>query len=164
MTARAFPFAALVLAQDALVSDAARVAELARTAADVGAQPVVVAIPFEAELPSAARAVRTRAGGSAIAAIRLGMAQLANTVARAALVVPIGAEQTSLVALLALVDAAKHAGDAIIAFENADLDGSALLVPRDGWLELVTLGERGIGAVAARRRVVRVTAPPVTRA
>jgi hypothetical protein len=164
MTARAFPFAALVLAHDAVASDAARVAELARTASDVGALPVVVAIPFDAELPSAARLVRTRAGGSAIAAIRLGMAQLTNTVAQAALLVPIVADQTSLVALLALVDAAKQAGDAIIAFEDADLDGSVLLVPRDGWLELVTLGERGISAAAARRRVVRVNAPPVTRA
>ena len=164
MTARAFPFAALVLAHDTAAPDAARVADLTRTASDAGAVPVVVASPIDVELPSGARLVRTRAGGSAIAAIRLGMAQLTNTVARAALLVPIGADQTSLVALLALVDAAKQAGDAIIAFEDADLDGSVLVVPRDGWLELVTLGERGIVAAAGRRRVVRVKAPPVTRA
>lgn len=164
MTARAFPFAALVLAHDATAPDATPLAGLARTAVDAGASPVVVAAPFDVELPSPARVVRTRAGGAGIAAIRLGMAQLTNTVARAALIVPIGAGETSLVALLALVDAAKRAEDAIVAFEDADLDASVVLVPRDGWLELVTLGERGIGAAAARRRVVRVKAPPLTSA
>ncbi len=159
MTARAFPFAALVLAHDAPASDASRIAEVARTAAEAGATPVVVAAPFECELPSAARLVRTRAGGSAIAAIRVGMAQLTNTVARAAIVAPHAAGDTSLLALLALLDAAKRSGDAIVAFEHAALDDGVLVVPRDAWLELVTLGESGMSAVAARRRIVRVPAP-----
>ncbi len=38
------------------------------------------------------------------------------------------------------------------------------LIPRDAWLELVTLGESGMEAVAARRSVVRIAAPPVTSA
>ena len=160
MTARVFPFAALVLAHDAAEADASRIGELARTVAEVGAVPVMVAAPFELELPSAARLVRTRAGGSAIAAIRFGMAQLTNTVARAAIVAYHGAEQKSLVDLLALVDAAKRSEGAIVAFEDAALDQSALLVPRDAWLELVTLGEGGLDAVAARRGVVRVAAAP----
>ena len=164
MTTRAFPFAALVLAHDALEGQASRIAALARTASDAGALPVIVAVPFDVELPSNARVVRARAGGRAITAIRLGMAQLTNTVARAALLAPQGAAETSLVALLALVDAAKHATDAIVAFEDAPLDGSVLVVPRDAWLEMVTLGEGGLDAMAARRRVVRVKAPPLTRA
>ena len=164
MSARAFPVAALVLAHDAAESDAPRVAEVARAAAEVGATPVVVAAPFRLELPSASRLVRTRAGGSAIAAIRVGMAQLTNTVARAAIVAHHGAAETSLVALLALVDEAKRSTDAIVAFERATLDGGVLVVPRDAWLELVTLGEGGMSAVVARRRVVRVPAPPDTSA
>ena len=160
MTSRAFPFAALVLAHDATEADAARIAEVARAAADAGASPVVVAAPFDCELPNGARLVRTRAGGSEIAAIRVGMAQLTNTVARAAIVAPHGARSTSLVALLALVDAAKRAQDAVVTFEEGSLEGSVVIVPRDAWLELVTVGESGMGAVAARRSLVRVPAPP----
>lgn len=164
MSARAFPFAALVLAHGATESDAPLIAELAGAAAEVGAMPVIVAAPFVCDLPAGARLVRTRPGGSTIAAIRVGMAQLTNTVARAAIVAPHAATETSLVALLALVDAAKRSTDAIVAFEGAALDGAVLVVPRDAWLELVTLGEGGMSAVAARRRVVRVPAPPVTSA
>jgi len=160
VTLRAFPFSALVLAHDATDADAIRVAEVARAAADAGATPVVVAAPFDCELPNGARLVRTRASGSEIAAIRVGMAQLTNTVARAAILAHHGARGTSLVALLALVDAAKRAQDAIVAFEEESLDDSVVIVPRDAWLELVTVGESGIGVVAARRSVVRVPAPP----
>lgn len=164
VTVQAFPFAALVLAHDAAEPDAPRVAELARAAAEAGAMPVVVAARFDLELPASARLVRTRAGGSAIAAIRVGMAQLTNTVARAAIVAHHDARQSSLIALLALIDAAGRSTDAIVAFEQAALDGGVLVVPRDAWLELVTLGENGMSAVATRRRVVRVPAPPFTSA
>ena len=157
MTARVFPFAGLVIAHDASPADAARVADLVRTVADVGAAPVVVALAPDVEAPAGARVVRARPQGPAIAAIRLGMAQLTNTVAPAVLLVPIGAEPASLVALLALVDAAKRDQQAVVAFANASLDESALLLPRDAWLELVTVGESGMNAVAARRRVLRVS-------
>ena len=50
-------------------------------------------------------------GGSRIGAIRLGMAQLANTPARVVLLLPHGDSPPSLVALLSLVDAAKRAPD-----------------------------------------------------
>ena len=160
MTAPVFPFAGLLIAHDAAATDATRLSELARTLADAGASPVVVALSPDAAAPPGARVVRTRTHGSAIAAMRLGMAQLTNTVARAVLLVPLHAEPASLVTLLALVDAAKRDEQAMIAFSNADLDESAVLLPRDGWLELVTVGEGGMNAVAARRRVMRVSAEP----
>jgi hypothetical protein len=156
MTAHVFPFAGLLTAHDATPSDAERIDELARILVDAGAAPVIVAVPPDVEGPARARVVRTRAQGSPIAAIRLGMAQLTNTVARAVLLVPLGAEGTSLVALLALVDAAKRDERAIVTGSEGSLDGAALLVPRDAWLELVTLGEGGMDAVATRRRVLRV--------
>jgi hypothetical protein len=156
MTARAFPLAGLVIAHDSSPGDAARVSDLVRTLADVGASPVVVALAPDVDAAAGVRVVRTRANGSAIAAIRLGMAQLTNTVAAAVLLVPFRAQRTSLVALLALVDAAKRDDRAIVALANASLDESALLVPRDAWLELVTVGESGMDAIAARRRVLRV--------
>lgn len=156
MTARVFPFAGLLTAHDATPAAGARVAELARIIADAGASPVVVALPPDVEVPPDVRVVRTRAQGSAIASIRLGMAQLTNTVARAVLLVPLGSHRASLVALLSLVDAAKRDERAIVTGSAGSLDGSALLVPRDAWLELVTIGEGGMDAVAARRSVIRV--------
>lgn len=158
MTVQAFPLAALLLGSDADASDGDRLAAMARTAADLGAAPVVVAVPPGIALPPGPRVVRTRAQGSTIAAIRLGMAQLANTMARAVLLWPHDGAQPSLVALLALVDESKRSSDAIVALEDAPLDRSPILVPRDAWLELVTLGDGGLDAVAARRRVVRVAA------
>jgi hypothetical protein len=160
MTARVFPFAGLVIAHDATPADAGRLADLARVVADAGAAPVVAAVAPNVDAPADVRVVRTRPQGSPIAAIRLGMAQLTNTVAGAVLLVPVGAEPASLVALLALIDAAKRDDRAIVAFDGASLDSSPVLVPRDAWLDLVTLGESGMNAVAARRRVRRISAVP----
>ena len=156
MTTQAFPFAAVVTANDAAPTDGALLVELVRLATDAGAAPVIVAVPPGVEVPGATHVVRTRPSGSPIAAIRLGMAQLTNTRARAALLIPYGTERKSLVALLALIDAGKRSPANIVAFEGAPLGRSPLLVPRDMWLELVTLGESGMDAIAARRDVLRV--------
>jgi len=127
-------------------------------ATDTGAAPVVVAAPPGVELGSA-RVVRTRPEGTPITAIRLGMSQLTNSVARAVLLLPYDAESTTLVALLALLDTGKRSEGTLVAFDGAALDRSPLLVPRDAWLELVTLGEGGMDVVAARRRLTRVSVP-----
>ena len=158
MTTPVFPFGGLLVAHDASAADATRLDALARTIAEAGASPVIVALAPDVDAPAGTRVVRTRAHGTAIAAVRAGMAQLTNTVARAVLLVPLGAERVSVVALLALIDAAKRDAHAIIAFSSANLDESTVMLPRDAWLELVTVGESGMNAVAARRRVVRVSA------
>lgn len=158
MAASVFPFAGLLIAHDASPADGSRIADLTRTIAASGASPVVVALAPDADAPASARVVRTRAGGSAITAIRLGMAQLTNTPARSVLLVPLGAACCSLVELLALVDAAKRDEQAIVTRATSRLDESAMLLPRDAWLELVTVGEGGMDAVAKRHRVVRVPA------
>jgi hypothetical protein len=144
-----------VLGHDADVSRAAAIGALVATARDVGATPVVAAVPLGIEAPAPARVVRTRESGSRIGAIRLGMAQLANSPAQVVLLLPLGA-RSSLVDLLSLIDASKRAPHAIVAFAGASLDESPVLVPRDAWLELVTVAENGLDAVAARRRVERV--------
>jgi hypothetical protein len=157
MTSQAFPIAALVLAHDADPSRSWALAALVATVRDLGAAPVVVAAPPAIELPATVRVARTRESGSRIGAIRLGMAQLANTSARGVLLWPHDAPTASLVELLSMVDAAKRAPDVIVAFAGAPLDASPVLIPRDAWLELVTVGENGLDALAARRRVERVT-------
>ena len=156
MTAQAFPIAALVLGHDTDPSRTADLGALVATARDVGASPVVVAVPPGIELPAPARIARTRQAGPRIGAIRLGMAQLANSPARAVLLLPLSDSAPSIVALLSLIDASKRAPDALVAFAGASLDDSPVLVPRDAWLELVTIAENGLDAVAARRRVERV--------
>src|SRR6476660_2880168 len=82
-TARVFPLAGLLIAHDATPADAARLADLARVVADAGASPVVVALAPNVDAPPGTRVVRARPQAPPIAAIRLGMAQLTNTVARA---------------------------------------------------------------------------------
>jgi len=159
MTSQAFPIAALVLGHDADRSRTAALSTLVAAARDAGAAPVVAAVPPGVELPAPTRVVRTRAAGSRIGAIRLGMAQLANSPARVVLLLPLSVDAPALAELLSLIDASKRAPDAIIAFAGASLDDSPVLVPRDAWLELVTVAENGLDAVAARRRVERVDVP-----
>ena len=158
MTAPDFPFAGLLIAHDASPSDAARLAELARTVADAGASPVVVALPPDVAAPPGARVVRTRA--PARRSRRSGSAWRSSRIRSRAPRCSCRCARTglSLVTLLALVDAAKRDEQALIALANEGLDESAVLVPRDAWLDLVTVGESGMDAVAARRRVVRVSA------
>jgi hypothetical protein len=155
-----FPFAALLVAHDAAEADAEPLAAMARDAIAVGAAPLVVALPPGVQPPEGTRVVRTKPGGSHVTALRLGKAQLTNTTARAVLLVPLHGVHPPLFSLLALVDAAKGGGDSLIGLADASLDVSPVLVPRDAWLELVTLGEGGMDAVAARRGVQRVETSP----
>src|SRR5436190_13418212 len=96
MTSQDFPIAALVLGHDADPSRKEALDTLVATARDLGASPVIGAVPAGTELAAPARVVRTRAGGSRIGAIRLGMAQLANTPARFVLLLPHGGAPPSL--------------------------------------------------------------------
>ena len=57
-------------------------------------------------------------------AMWLGMAQLTNTTARAVLLIPLRGAHPPFESLLAMLDAAKRDGDAIVAFSDASLDGS----------------------------------------
>jgi hypothetical protein len=157
--APALSLAALLLAHDADSADVATLASMARDAVAIGAAPVVVALPPTVEPPTGARVARTRPGGPPVTAMRLGMAQLTNTVARWVLLLPLRGERQPLAALVALVDTATRARDSMVAFAGLSLDDSPVLVPRAAWLELVTLGENGLEALASRRRVERVDAP-----
>src|SRR5258705_4942488 len=99
MTSQAFPIAALVLGHDADPSRTGALAALVATARDLGASPVVAAVPPGIELPAPARVVRTRTTGSRIGAMRLGIAQLADTPAPYGLPLPPSNFAPSLVAL-----------------------------------------------------------------
>lgn len=122
-------------------------------AREVGACPIVVVAAPTVQVDAAAdvRVARVRDGASTISAIRAGMALLANTPARLALVWPSAVEETDQVRLRAIVDAARHEPVALTAWSPARLHDQPIIVARDAWLELLTLGEQGMDAVAARR-------------
>lgn len=150
--------ALLILAPSATADDGAALAELCRTGVAIQGSPIVVALPADVEAPPGARIVRVKRDAASITALRIGMAQLTNTVATSVLIAPLAAAGVPAATLLAMIDAARREPDAITALAGAALDDSPLIVPRDAWLELVTLGDGGLGAIAARRRIVRVEA------
>ena len=146
--------ALLILAQSA--TDALTVAAMQRMGAAIHASPIVVAIPADIEAVQGARVVRVKRDGAPITALRIGMAQLTNTTATSVLLWPLAAAEVAMPTLLALLDAAERAPGVITALSDVPIDRSPLVVPRDAWLELVTLGEGGLDALTTRRRTVRV--------
>lgn len=156
MAIRAFPFAAVVLAPRATAADAVALANLLEAARAAGADPIIATVPRDVHGAPGARAVHVTAGASDSTALRTGMAQLGNSTARFMLLLRLGGGAADVVSLLALVDAAKRDGAALTAFAGDDLERGPLFVARDVWLDLMTLAEEGIGAVAARRGVHRV--------
>lgn len=155
MSAPAGWLAAVIIAPDASEGDATSLAEAVRLAREIGAAPVVVAAPRGTDAIGGARLVTTGAGASTITALRLGMAQLGNSPARAALIVPRGAPLDAAT-LASLVHASAGASAGVIAPGDADLDRSPVIVARDAWLEVMTLAEQGMDLVAARRGLLRV--------
>ena len=149
MTAAAAPLAAVVLAHGAMDDDAALAARVA-TARAAGAEVIVVALARGRVPPAGALTARVAANAPRISALRAGLALLANRPARLALLLPEGTAPDAY-DLPALVAAARREGAAVTAFVACDLDAPPVIVEREAWLELLTLGEQGIGAVAARR-------------
>ncbi len=150
-------FAAVIIAPRVTSADAPRIAEMVSTAREAGASAVVVALPRGFRSPERSRVVHVGPGASAISAVRAAMSQLANTSVRAALLWPVAHAAPSTVPIRALVDAAAADPADLVALEGHDLATSPLLVARDAWLDLVTLGEQGIDTLAAKRTLRRVT-------
>jgi hypothetical protein len=88
-------------------------------------------------------------------AVRAAMSQLANTSVGAALLWPLG-PSTGGGEVSALVAGASAGSVDLVALEGDDLTLGLLLVPRDAWLDLITAGDAGLDALAARRGVRRV--------
>ncbi|MEO8560833.1 MAG: hypothetical protein ABI601_02085 [bacterium] len=148
--------ALLVLAPTATKSDSDSIARMARSGAELLLAPIVAAIPAEVDAPPGIRAVRVKRDGAPITAVRLGMAQLTNTTATSVLLWPFAAADVPITTLRALMDVAALEPGALFALASLPLDLAPVIVPRDAWLELVTLGEGGLDALSARRRITRV--------
>jgi CTP:molybdopterin cytidylyltransferase MocA len=150
---RAFPVACVVLSLDMLAyaaseagdapcwaADAER-AERARrvvdAAAHAGASPIIASLPAGLEIPAPARGVRITKGGGDLA-LRAGVAQLANTPAVGTLVWPIEEADAGVEVALAVIDAAKRTGAALVAPVIQGVDGWPLFLGRQMWRELLT--------------------------
>jgi molybdopterin-guanine dinucleotide biosynthesis protein A len=155
-TDREFPFAVVVLAGRASGGDGDRVAEMVRTARAAGAHSIVVAVPRGWRAPAHARVAHVAPGASPISAVRAGMAQLSNTPAPYALLWPLDAAAIDVERLRVLVEDVERMRPSLAAFEGDDLERGLVMIARDAWLELMTLGEQSIAAVAERRGLRRV--------
>jgi molybdopterin-guanine dinucleotide biosynthesis protein A len=156
-TEAAQPFAVVILAGRAGAGDADRVAEMVVIAREVGAHAIVVAVPRGWRAPAHARVVHVAPGSAPIAAVRAAMAQLSNTPARYAVLWPLDAWAVSADRLRTLVAAVQRERPPLAAIEGDDPDHAPVMIAREAWLDLMTLGEQGIEAVGTRcglRRVV----------
>jgi hypothetical protein len=83
------------------------------------------------------------------------MAQLSNTSARYVLLWPLESA-ADVDALGALAAAAQRDRPALASLEGNDLDHDPVILSRASWLDLMTLGEQGMQAVADRLGIHRV--------
>jgi len=167
------PFAAIVLAAGAgtrfgeskataLLADGRSfldvVVEHCRTS---GADPVIVVVPPETEVPAGARAVvNARPKGEQVASLRLGLAQLANTDATGVLVWPVDHPFARAESALAVVDAARRSGAPIVVPVTEEGRGHPVWFARETWREMMTVADGGARAVV-RSYGARVLEVPV---
>jgi hypothetical protein len=148
-------FAVVILASRASPADRERVTEMVLTARTLGGRAIVVAVPKGWRAPAHARVVHATPGAPIISSVRLAMAQLSNTPARYVILWPLesaaGAD-----ALRALVVGVARERPTLAALEGDDLDRDPVMLARAAWLELMTLGEHGMAAVASRLGLHRV--------
>ncbi len=150
------PFAVVILAGRATGGDHDRVAEMVRASRAAGAGAIIVAVPRGWRAPAQARVVHAAPRAPHISAVRLGMAQLTNSPARYALLWPLEAAHMGEERLRALLDGVRRERPVLAALEGDDVERAPVMIARDAWLDLMTLGEQGIGAVADRRGLTRV--------
>lgn len=148
-----FSLAAVLVATSATSNDARELEAMVNAARDAGADPIVIALPRGVPAPAGARVAHVAAGAKAISGIRAGMALLANTTVTVALVWPHDRGWSETDGIAPLVDTAKRERFPLTALAGSALDRAPVVVARDCWLELMTVGEQRMDALAARRGV-----------
>ena len=154
------PFAAIILAAGAgtrfgepkagaFLPDGRRfldaVIELCQTS---GADPVVAVVPPDTTVPEGVRTiVNARATDEQVTSLRLGLAQLANTLATGALVWPVDHPFALATSGLAVVDAARRTGAPIVVPVHDGKRGHPVWFARETWRELMTVADGGARAV-----------------
>ena len=177
---RAFPVACVVLSLDAVAHDASeagdapcwaagaeradRLRRVVDLAAQAGASPIIASLPPGLDVPVPARGIVNAKGGGDLA-LRAGVAQLANTPVVGTLVWPIEDADVELEVALAVLDAAKRTGAALVAPLAHGVERWPLFFARHTWRELLTTpgGARAVLRLDASR-VHRIATDPVVGA
>lgn len=152
--------AVVILAGRATPADRERVAEMVATARALGAHAIIVAVPRGWRAPAHARVVHATPGAPPIGAVRLAMAQLSNTPARYALMWRLDAADDAH-RLRALLDEVARGEPRLVSFEGEDPEHAPMMVAREVWLELMTIGEQGMSALSGRLGARLIAARPV---
>jgi len=150
----AMRIAAVLLAH--ATDDAVQLQSMVDDLRAISAHPVVVTMAPASIAPADVRVVRMQAHAAFITAVRMGMAQLTNTPVQWALLWTQSATVPGVARLRDLVAGIPAARSALVAMEGGDLDTGPVLIGRTAWLELMTVGEAGMSALAARHPVHRV--------
>ena len=156
----AFPVAAIIVGAGAgtrfggpkaiaTLSDGRRFVDaVARTAMDAGCDPIVAVLPPGVVPPDGVRVVSNgRPESEQIVSLRLGLAQLVNTPALAALLWPVDHPFVTLESVLAVLDAAQRTGAPIVIPVSDGRRGHPAYFHRDTWRDLMTVDEGGARAV-----------------
>ena len=149
-------FAVVILAARATPGDRERVAAMVQVAREAGAHAIVAAVPRGWRAPPHSRVVHVAPGAPVISAMRLGMAQLSNTSARHAVLWPLEAAGAGVARLTELVRGAQSGGPPLALLEGDEVEHAPVSIAREAWLDLMTLGEQGLTALAERRGLHRV--------
>lgn len=176
---KAFPFAAVIPGAGAgtrfggpkalaMIEPGVRfIDRVVALASDAGADPVIAVLPKGVQAPSPSRAVIGDPAAEQINSLRLGLMQLANSVADAALVWPVDHPFVSLESVLAVLDAYKRTRAPIVVPTYEGRRGHPGLFSRETWRELMTVQEDGargvIHAYGDRVTEVAVQDPGVVR-
>ncbi|MDQ6885759.1 MAG: nucleotidyltransferase family protein [Gemmatimonadota bacterium] len=119
-----------------------------RLAGEAGMAPIVAVVPPAAELPAAVRrVVNSDASGEQIASTRLGLAQLLNSSALAAMLWPVDHPLVRVDSVLAVIDAFQRTRAPVVVPTFEGRRGHPTLFARECWRELLTVEEGGARAV-----------------
>ena len=124
--------------------------------------PVVAVLPPGVFAPAGLRVVvNSTSESEQIVSVRLGLAQLTNTLVEAALVWPVDHPFVRLDSILALLDGARRSNASIVVPTHDGRRGHPTFFHRDTWRELMTIGSGGARAVIQRpaQRVLEVPVP-----
>lgn len=139
-----------------------------RAAAEAGAHPIVAVVPPEVEVPAGTRSVTNRDGrGEQIVSVRLGLMQLVNTTAGAALLWPVDHPFVESRTVLAILDVYRRTGAHIVVPAFQGRRGHPALFDRAVWRELMTVESGGARTVVRAHgdsvREVPVNDPGITK-
>ncbi|MBA3673167.1 MAG: hypothetical protein H0W68_14245 [Gemmatimonadaceae bacterium] len=136
--------------------DGPSLSEMIAIAKGAGAGPIIAVVPRGFTAPAGGRTVHVAPRAPRIAAIRAGLSQLTNTPLQYAILLPRRPLSANAIAMQAMMRAARETPAPMMALAGVPLGDSPIVIGRESWLDMITIGERGLDAVARRRGLFEV--------